>query len=77
MSAETIIQMQGCKLTITVFAFESQESLGLHSLLALHLTRFTVHWQPQPVQHVRLSKLVRICFADYLFDDCLMIISVI
>jgi len=36
--------MQGCKLAITVFAFETQEWFGL---LALHLTLFTAHWQPQ------------------------------
>ena len=55
MSAVRIIRMQGCKLAITGFALEIQESFGL---LALRLTRLTAHWQPKPVQRVSLSKLV-------------------
>ena len=40
---------------IAGFAFEIQELFGL---LALRLTRLTVHRQPQKVQRVSLSKLV-------------------
>ena len=54
MLAVTVMQMKDCKLAITVFAFEIQESLGV---LALHLTRLTTHWQPEQVQRVSLSKL--------------------
>ena len=63
MLAMTFIRMQGCKPNITAFAFEIQESLGL---LALHLTRLTVHRQPQPVQRASLSKLILWFFDDYL-----------
>ena len=48
----TIIRTQVCKLPITVFAFETQESLGL---LALRLTFLTAHWW----QQISLSKMFR------------------
>ena len=52
MSAVTIIRTQVCELPITVFAFETQESLGL---LALRLTFLTAHWW----QQISLSKMFR------------------
>ena len=55
MSVVRIRRTRGCKLAITVFAFEIQESFGL---FALRVTLWTEHWQPQPVQRVSLSKLV-------------------
>ena len=56
MSAMTIILMQGCKLAITDFAFETQEWLGLP---ALRLTLLTAHWQPKQWLQTNLSKMVR------------------
>ena len=56
MPAVTIIRMQGCELAITVFAFETQESLDL---LALRLTLLTAHWRPQHWQFILLSKMAR------------------
>ena len=73
MSAMTIILMQGCKLAITDFAFETQEWLGLP---ALRLTLLTAHWQPKQWLQTNLSKMVRtpskpeimiVCFTN---DSC-------
>ena len=55
MPAMTIIRTQGCELAITVFAFVTQESLGL---LALRLTLLTAHWRPQHWQFILLSKIM-------------------
>jgi hypothetical protein len=55
MPAMTIIWAQGCELTITVFAFETQESVGF---LALRLTLLTAHWRPQHWQFILLSKIM-------------------
>ena len=52
----TVIRTHVCKLAITAFAFETQESLGL---LVLRLTLLMAHWQPQQWELI-LSKMAHL-----------------
>ena len=60
MSAVRIIRTRGCKLSITVFAFETQESFGLLALqlISFLLTRFYFCWQDCAISIL----LSRLCF---------------